>query len=199
MKLFRKIFEGRLAAQELLKLQEDIMATSPTEHKDPMAMLLSFEIYCQVICAWVPPTTILDLHCALADYRLQLHELVSIYIFQSVRDLHFAFVQTRMFKGQDDPHGWREPLTRFFHKLRRIESATKATVAPYKPGKLGGSASGALAAWTHLSRELRICHKYNNYDCDGRRGRNHLCYSCHMPGHDRRQCPLGRVTGATMG
>lgn len=54
------------------------------------------------------PTTVLDLHCALADYRLILHELVNIYIFQSVVNFHFAFVQARIFKGQDDPPGVEE-------------------------------------------------------------------------------------------
>lgn len=43
-----------MSAQELPKLHYDIVGATPTEHKDPMAMLMSFEIYSQIICAWAP-------------------------------------------------------------------------------------------------------------------------------------------------
>lgn len=115
-----------MAAQELPKLHCDIIGAAPSEHKEPMAMMMSFEIYSQIICASAPPTTVLDLHYALVDYRLTLHELVGIYIFQSVVNFHIAFIQTRIFRGQDNPQGWRESLMPFYHKLRKIEPTARA-------------------------------------------------------------------------
>ena len=59
-------------------------------------LLRCFEIYSQIIYFFVYETVVLSLQKALSNYRYYISDLLTIYIFQSIRHFHEIFVYGRI-------------------------------------------------------------------------------------------------------
>ena len=100
---FSKLTDSWLARRKM-----DAAAGVDDAHTGLRDLLKSFELYTRVVLHFAHPDVVVDLAQAFSDYRLQLLDLVPLYILSSIQDFHHAFVFKQIHSGQDDPAGWRE-------------------------------------------------------------------------------------------
>jgi len=106
-----KIFRGTIGPNGLIWLDIDRQDTSPLEFSDLAHLLYCFEIYGQIVCILASPQGIereMDLHLALADYRIRLLKLSKWATFESLKEWYKESLLSQLRNGQDRPEGWRD-------------------------------------------------------------------------------------------
>ncbi|KAL8718492.1 MAG: hypothetical protein Q9225_004378 [Loekoesia sp. 1 TL-2023] len=117
-----KIFRGTIGPTGLIWLDIGRQDTSPLDFSDIAHLVYCFEVYGQIVCIMAMPQGIeqvLELQNALADYRIRLLKLSKWATFESLKEWHSVFLETRFEVGQDIPEGWREKREDLAGLLRR--------------------------------------------------------------------------------